>query len=189
MYQKEQLQWHVEHVRRLLPPALNICLYLRWPAQPLWGSLSPRLSHWRWPHDVPEAPGTAGYSGTQKPWGEQQSEFHIHCAVKEQDLNQYCLLEEVNSLLLLFSWRRTCRQDGTRGSGRRRGRPRSERGHSPPQHCWGALQHGRTFLSSGPVSACRGQYKNKKKKTFTKGLLICSVCADGSNWDIKTELK
>lgn len=35
-----------------------------------------------------------------------------------------------------------------------------------------------------------------RKKTFTKGLLICNVCAlicnvcaDGSNWDIKTELK
>lgn len=44
-------------------------LYLRWPAQPPWGSLSPLLSHWRWPRDAPGAPGTAGYSGTQKPWG------------------------------------------------------------------------------------------------------------------------
>jgi len=47
-------------------------LYLRWPAQPLWGNLSPLPSHWRWRRGAPGAPGTAGYSGTQKPWGEER---------------------------------------------------------------------------------------------------------------------
>lgn len=56
------------------PTTLSHQWYLRWPALPLWGSLSPLLSHWRWPHDVPGPPGTAGYSGTQKPWEEGQKE-------------------------------------------------------------------------------------------------------------------
>lgn len=51
----------------------KLCLYLRWLAQPLWGSLSPLPFHSQWPHDVPEAPGTAGYLSKQTPWGEEQS--------------------------------------------------------------------------------------------------------------------
>lgn len=42
--------------------------YLRWPAQPLWGSLSLLLFHSQWPRDAPEALGTAGCSSKQMPW-------------------------------------------------------------------------------------------------------------------------
>lgn len=143
-------------------------LYLRWPAQPPWGSLSPLLSHWRWPRDAPGAPGTAGYSGTQKPWGSSRMWSKRLLSDKRAGFK--------SKSISVFRWWRTCRPDGTRGSGRRRDRLRSERGHSPPQHCWGALQHGRTFLSSGPASACRGQCNRSKK--LTKGRHIFSVCAD-----------
>lgn len=143
-------------------------LYLRWPAQPPWGSLSPLLSHWRWPRDAPGAPGTAGYSGTQKPWGSSRMWSKRLLSDKRAGFK--------SKSISVFRWWRTCRPDGTRGSGRRRDRLRSERGHSPPQHCWGALQHGRTFLSSGPASACRGQCNRSKKRT--KGRHIFSVCAD-----------
>lgn len=63
---------------------LNLCLYLRWPAQPLWGSPSPLPSRWRWRRDAPGAPGTAGYSGTQKPCGERGRFFREEAAPKEQ---------------------------------------------------------------------------------------------------------
>ena len=143
-------------------------LYLRWPAQPLWGSLSPLPSHWRWPRDAPGAPGTAGYSGTQKPWGSIRMWSKRLLSDKRAGFKS-------RSISAFSRWR-TCRPGGTRGSGRRRGRLRSARGHSPPQHCWGALQLGRTFLSSGPASACRGQYNRRKK--LSKGWHIFSVCAD-----------
>lgn len=47
--------------------------HLRWPARPHAGSPSPRLSHSRWPRGVPGARGTAGYSGTRRPWGAEVS--------------------------------------------------------------------------------------------------------------------
>lgn len=42
--------------------------YLIWPEPPLGGSPSLPPSRWRWPRGGRGEPGTAGYSGKQKPW-------------------------------------------------------------------------------------------------------------------------
>lgn len=69
----------------------------------------------------------------------------------------------------------TCRPGGTKGIGRRKDHRQLECGHSPPQHCWGALLHGRTFLSSDPASACRGRYTQLVN-------LSCLYGAELLNW-------
>lgn len=60
--------------------------YLKWPAQPLWGSPSLLLFHSQWPRDAPEALGTAGYSSKQMPCGKgRETEWD---RVRQSDFNQ-----------------------------------------------------------------------------------------------------